>query len=86
MALPKLQFHSLSWDEFKKILLEELLVSEEKLVPEASFITDLGADSIRLVEMFLRLEELGVEIPPEKAWQIQTVGEAYQYLQDNAPT
>lgn len=76
----------LSFHEFRKILAEELLVSEESLVPEASFITDLAVDSIRLVEMILRLEEFGVEVPPEVAWQIQTVGDAYQYFVDNAHT
>jgi acyl carrier protein len=73
----------LSFDEFKKILADELLVSEEKLVPEASFITDLAVDSIRLVEMILRFEEMGVSIPPELAWQIQTVGDAYQHFVKN---
>jgi len=76
---------ALSFDDFKKIIAEELLVSEEKLVPEASFITDLAVDSIRLVEMILRLEELGVKIPAEVAWQIQTVGDAYQYFVSNLP-
>jgi acyl carrier protein len=75
----------LSFNEFKKILAKELLVSEEKLVPEASFITDLAVDSIRLVEMILRFEELGVKIPAELAWQIQTVGDAYQYFVSNLP-
>lgn len=75
----------LSFDEFKKILAEELLVSEDMLSPEASFITDLAVDSIRLVEMLLRLEELGVPIPPEVAWEIQTVGDAYKYFASNAP-
>jgi acyl carrier protein len=73
----------LSFDQFKKILAEELLVSEAKLVPEASFITDLAVDSIRLVEMILRFEELGVRIPAELAWQIQTVGDAYKYFVEN---
>jgi acyl carrier protein len=73
----------LSFDQFKKILAQELLVSEEKLIPEASFITDLAVDSIRLVEMILRFEELGVKIPAELAWQIQTVGDAYKYFVEN---
>jgi acyl carrier protein len=73
----------LSFDQFKEILAQELLVSEEKLIPEASFITDLAVDSIRLVEMILRFEELGVKIPAELAWQIQTVGDAYKYFVEN---
>ncbi len=81
----KLLSRTLSFDQFKDILAEELLVGKEKLVPEASFITDLAVDSIRLVEMILRLEELGVAIPAEAAWQIQTVGDAYQYIVQHAP-
>jgi acyl carrier protein len=76
---------TLSFEEFKQILAEELLVSVDKLVPEASFISDLAVDSIRLVEMILRLEELGVKIPAEMAWQIQTVGDAYEYFVNNLP-
>ena len=77
---------TLSFDEFRRVLAEELLVSEEKLTPEASFIMDLAVDSIRLVEMILRLEELGVRIPAEVAWQLQTVGDAYEYFVNNSPT
>ena len=76
---------TLSFEEFKQILAEELLVSVDRLVPEASFINDLAVDSIRLVEMILRLEELGVKIPAEMAWQIQTVGDAYEYFVNNLP-
>jgi len=47
-------------------------VDEKELVPEASFIRDLLVDSIRMVEMLLRMDELGLGIPPEDAWQLQT--------------
>jgi acyl carrier protein len=69
----------LSFAEFKKLLAEELSLSEEKITPEASFINDLFVDSIRMLEMILRIESLGVKIPTEAAWRIQTVGEAYEY-------
>lgn len=74
----------MSFDDFKKVLAEVLAVSEEKVTPEASFITDLAVDSIRMVEMVLMIEELGVKIPPEAAWKIQTVGDAYSYYMDQA--
>lgn len=54
-------------------------VDEAKVVPEASFLDDFFADSIQMVEMLLRMEELGLNIPLEEAWEIQTVGDAYRY-------
>jgi acyl carrier protein len=69
----------MSFEQFRNLLVEVLAVSEEKVTPEASFITDLAVDSIRMVEMVLAIEELGVKIPPEAAWQIQTVADAYNY-------
>jgi acyl carrier protein len=73
----------LSFAEFKKLLAKELLVDEENITPKASFINDLFVDSIRMLEMILRIESLGVEIPPAAAWRIQTVGEAYEYYLNN---
>ena len=73
-----------SFDEFKQILSEVLMVSPERLAPEAYFITDLAVDSIRMVELLLRVEELGLQIPPEAAWEIQTVGDAYNYYLQHA--
>ena len=69
----------ISFDEFKKVLANVLLVEEEKLIPETSFTADLYVDSIRWVEMALRIEQLGVEMPAEAFWEIQTVGDAYEY-------
>lgn len=69
----------LSFAEFRQILAKELLLEEEKLTAEASFINDLLVDSIRMLEMILKIEALGVKIPPEAAWRIRTVGDAYQY-------
>lgn len=67
-----------SFDEFKKILAEVLLIEEERITPEASFITDLFVDSLRWVEIVLSIEQLGVEMPSEAFWEIQTVGDAYE--------
>jgi acyl carrier protein len=69
----------LSWDEFQALVAELLHVAPSQVTPEAVFITDLGVDSLRLVDILLKLEELGVEISPDLAWEIQTVGDAYRY-------
>ena len=66
-----------SYDEFRKMPADVLLVEEERIVPEASFTKDLFVDSLRLVELVLTIERLGAEIPSEKFWEIQTVGDAY---------
>lgn len=73
-----------SFEEFKRILAEELQVEESKIVPEASFVNDLLVDSIKLVELMLRLEEMGVTIPIETAWDIETVSDAYQLYKAHA--
>jgi len=75
----------LSFEQFRQFLAEELTVDEAKITPEASFIEDLLVDSIRMVEMFLRLEAEGLDIPLEAAWQIETVGDAYQCYVSQAP-
>jgi acyl carrier protein len=69
----------MSFDEFKAVLAEVLQVNPTRLLPEAYFITDLAVDSIRMVELLLRIEEIGLTIPPEAAWEIQTVSDAYDY-------
>ena len=69
----------LSFEKFRDILADALNVSREKITPNASFINDLAVDSIRMVEMLLRMEELGVSVPPEAAWDIRTVGDAYDF-------
>jgi acyl carrier protein len=71
---------NLTFEEFRSLIAEELQVDEEKVVPEASFFSDLCVDSIRMVDMMLRLEELGLNIPLEDAWQIETVEDAYQAI------
>jgi acyl carrier protein len=70
----------LPFDEFKHILARELRLEEDKIVPEASFFTDLNVDSVCVVDTMLRLEDQGIDIPLELAWQIDTVEDAYQVM------
>ena len=67
-----------SFEEFRRMIARELHLDESKVRPEASFVDDLYADSIRLVEMMLRLKEQGVTIPMEDAWNVKTVEDAYK--------
>jgi acyl carrier protein len=67
-----------TFEEFKSMLVDILQVDEEKVVPDASFVSDLMVDSIKLVELMLGLEENGINIPIEAAWDVQTVGDAYR--------
>lgn len=70
-------------DKVKKIVVEHLGVEEAKVVPTASFIDDLGADSLDTVELVMAFEEaFEVEIPEDAAEKIQTVGDAVKYIED----
>lgn len=70
--------------QVKKIVVEHLGVEAEKVVPEASFIDDLGADSLDIVELVMAFEEeFGVEIPDDAAEKIATVGDAISYIEAN---
>jgi acyl carrier protein len=65
----------------KEIIINELGVEPEKVTLEASFVEDLGADSLDTVELVMAFEEeFGIEIPDEDAEQLQTVGDAVKYL------
>jgi acyl carrier protein len=67
----------------KEIIINELGVEPEKVSAQASFVEDLGADSLDTVELVMAFEEeFGIEIPDEDAEQLQTVGDAIKYLQD----
>jgi acyl carrier protein len=67
----------------KAIIMEQLGVSEEEVKPEASFVDDLGADSLDLVELVMALEEeFGQEIPDEDAEKIVTVQDAINYINE----
>ncbi len=71
-------------DRVKKIIVEQLGVKEEDVKPEASFIEDLGADSLDTVELVMALEEeFDVEIPDEEAEKITTVQSAIDYVAKN---
>ena len=72
-------------DRLKKIIADQLSVSEDEVVPEASFIEDLNADSLDLVELIMSLEEeFNVKISDEDAEKIRTVQDAIDYLNEHA--
>jgi len=67
-----------TFEEFRRLVAQELHVDESRVTAEASFVDDLYADSIRLVEMMLRFRDQGITIPMEEAWTVKTVGDAYR--------
>jgi acyl carrier protein len=68
----------------KEIIVNELGVEAEKVTKEASFVEDLGADSLDTVELVMAFEEeFGMEIPDEDAEQLQTVGDAIKYIEEH---
>ena len=72
------------FDRVKDIIVEQLGVEPEDIKPEASFVDDLGADSLDIVELVMALEEnFGLQIPDEDAEKIHKVGEAVQYVIDH---
>jgi acyl carrier protein len=72
-------------DKVKSIVAEQLGVKVEEVTPTASFIDDLGADSLDTVELVMALEEeFNVEIPDEDAEKITTVGDAIKYIEEKA--
>ena len=72
-------------ERVKKIVVEHLSIEEEKISESASFIDDLGADSLDTVELVMAFEEeFGVEIPDDAAESIQTFGDAVKYITDNS--
>ena len=72
-------------DRVKKIIVDQLGVEEELVTPDASFVDDLGADSLDTVELVMALEEeFGVEIPDEDAEKITRVREATEYIEKHA--
>jgi acyl carrier protein len=69
----------------KKIIVEQLGVKDDEVVSTASFVNDLGADSLDTVELVMAFEEeFGIEIPDEEAEKIQTVGNAIDYIKIHA--
>ena len=71
-------------EQVKDLIVEQLGVSLDEVVPTASFVDDLGADSLDLVELVMMLEDqFGEEIPDEDAEKIQTVQDAINYIKNN---
>lgn len=72
------------FEKVKGIIVEQLGVNEEDVTPDASFIDDLGADSLDMVELIMAMEEeFGFELPEEDADKVATVGEAVEYIKAN---
>lgn len=70
-----------SIDRIKKIIVDQLGVDENKITEDSSFIDDLGADSLDIVELIMAFEEeFDIEIPDEDAEKMKTVGDAVKYL------
>ena len=68
-------------EKVRDIIIEQLGVSDEEVIPSASFINDLGADSLDIVELVMAFEEeFEIEIPDEVAEKIQTVGDAIEHI------
>ena len=68
-------------EKVKNIIVEQLGVDEEEVTPDASFVDDLGADSLDTVELVMAFEEeFGIEIPDEDAEKITTVQQAVDYI------
>ena len=72
------------FDKVKEIIIEQLGVAENAITSEASFIDDLGADSLDIVELIMALEEeFDLEIPDSDAEKVVTVGDVVEYIKDN---
>jgi acyl carrier protein len=73
-----------TFDKVKSIIAERLSIDESKVTESASFIEDLGADSLDTVELIMQLEEaFNIQIPDEDAEKIATVGDAVKYIEEH---
>ena len=73
-----------TFDKVKEVIVDKLGVEEDKITSNASFVDDLGADSLDTVELIMQLEEeFGLEIPDESAEKMTTVQSAVDYIEDN---
>jgi acyl carrier protein len=74
-----------TFERVKKVVVEQLSVDDNEVTPEASFQSDLGADSLDTVELVMAFEEeFGIEIPDEEAEKIVTVQDAVNYIDKHA--
>ncbi len=72
-------------EKVKAVIVEQLNVEEDDVTEDASFVDDLGADSLDIVELVMALEEeFGISIPDEEAESIKTVGDAVNYISSNS--
>lgn len=72
------------FEKIKEIIVDQLGVEDDEVTLEASFIDDLGADSLEIVELIMALEEeFGIAIPDEDVEKITTVGHAVEYIKEN---
>jgi len=73
------------FEKIKKIIVDQLGVEEDEVTMESSFIDDLGADSLDIVELIMALEEaFDLEIPDSEAEKITTVGDVVEYIKNNS--
>ena len=73
------------FDKVKDVIVDQLGADEAAITMEASFVDDLGADSLDIVELIMGLEtEFDIEIPDDQAEKISTVGDAVNYIKENA--
>jgi acyl carrier protein len=73
-----------TFERLKKLIVEQLGVDDEEVTPQASFVEDLNADSLDLVELIMSLEEeFGMEISDEDAEKIQKVSDAVDYIEEH---
>ena len=74
-----------AFEKIRTVIVEQLGVDEDTITLDSSFVDDLGADSLDIVELIMGLEsEFDMEIPDEEAEMITTVGDAVKYIKDNA--
>ncbi|MEW6096694.1 MAG: acyl carrier protein [bacterium] len=73
-----------TFERIKRIIIDQLGVNEDQVTAEASFVDDLGADSLDTVELVMAFEEeFGIEIPDEDAEKILTIGDAVNYIEEH---
>ncbi len=72
-----------TFDKVKEVVIDKLGVEEDKIISSASFVDDLGADSLDTVELIMEFErEFDIQIPDDQAEKIATVGQAVKYIED----